>query len=101
MSIERMVNAAGDAGTAIALALAALPDVTSEVARPYVPEPQSQLDRARRELRERVAEHPAIPQRSLIPAARYRSTLRQRIWPAQGGYGAISRYRVAGAFLRG
>src|SRR5262245_11740056 len=25
----------------------------------------------------------------LIPAARYRSTLRQRIWPAQGGYGAI------------
>src|SRR5262245_23708303 len=44
----------GDAGTAMALALAALPDVTSEVARPYVPEPQSQLDRARRELRERV-----------------------------------------------
>src|SRR5262245_45031706 len=43
----------GDAGTALVLALEALPDVASEIARPCVGEPELQLDRAQRDLRER------------------------------------------------
>jgi WD40 repeat protein len=45
---------AGDGGTAVLLALEALPDDTGETARPYVPEPELQLDGAWRNLRERL-----------------------------------------------
>jgi WD40 repeat protein len=46
--------APGGAGTAILLALEALPDITNHLARPYVPEAKLQLDAAWRDLRERV-----------------------------------------------
>jgi WD40 repeat protein len=43
-----------DPGTAMLLALEALPDTATGVARPYVPEAELQLDRAWRALRERL-----------------------------------------------
>ena len=45
---------AGDAATAILLALEALPDDAAGIARPYVPEPELQLDGGWRDLRERL-----------------------------------------------
>ena len=50
--LARQHNAEGNAGLAILLALAALPD--TGIARPYVPEAELQLDAASRTLRERV-----------------------------------------------
>ena len=43
-----------DSGTAILLALEALPDTAAGVTRPYVPEAELQLDGAWRALRERL-----------------------------------------------
>ena len=50
--LARQQNAEGNAGSAILLALAALPD--TGIARPYVPEAELQLDGASRNLRERI-----------------------------------------------
>jgi hypothetical protein len=50
--LARQQRTAGDAGTATLLALEALPD--TGVARPYLPEPELQLDGAWRDLRERL-----------------------------------------------
>jgi WD40 repeat protein len=47
-------SVAGDAGSAILLALEALPDVDAGIARPFVPEAEYQLDGAWRALRERL-----------------------------------------------
>jgi len=47
-------RAEGDAGTAMLLALEALPDADAGVDRPYVPEAEMQLDGACREVRERL-----------------------------------------------
>ena len=44
----------GDAGSAVLLALAGLPDAAAGAARPYVPEAELQLDSAWRDLRERL-----------------------------------------------
>jgi WD40 repeat protein len=52
--LARQQRAAGDAGSAVLLALEALPDDTAGIARPYVPEPELQLDGALRDLRERL-----------------------------------------------
>src|SRR5262249_37577816 len=52
--LARQQRTAGDAGTAALLALEALPDDTVGVSRPYVPEPELQLDGAWRDLRERL-----------------------------------------------
>jgi hypothetical protein len=52
--LARQRRTAGDAGTAVLLALEALPDEAGGVARPYLPEPELQLDGARRDLRERL-----------------------------------------------
>jgi hypothetical protein len=52
--LARQQRTAGDAGTAALLALEALPDDTTETARPYVPEAESQLVGAWRDLRERL-----------------------------------------------
>ena len=49
----RQQRTAGDAGTAILLSLEALPDRNAGITRPYVPEPELQLDGALREMRER------------------------------------------------
>jgi hypothetical protein len=51
--LARQQLTAGDAGTAALLALEALPDEAADVARPYLPEPELQLDRAWRAFRER------------------------------------------------
>src|SRR5262249_38608610 len=45
---------AGDAGIALLLALEALPDSEAGITRPYLPEPELQLDGAWRDLRERL-----------------------------------------------
>jgi hypothetical protein len=50
----RQQRAAGDAGTAVLLALEALPDAAAGVVRPYVPEAELQLDGTWRDLRERL-----------------------------------------------
>ena len=52
--LARQQRTAGDAGTAILLALEALPDDTARIARPYIPEAELQLDGALRHLRERL-----------------------------------------------
>jgi hypothetical protein len=52
-ALARRERAEGDAATAILLALEALPDDTAGIARPYIPEPEAQLDGAWRDLRER------------------------------------------------
>ena len=49
---------AGDAGSAILLALEALPDAATGKAWPYVPEAELQLDGALRDLRERLILRP-------------------------------------------
>jgi hypothetical protein len=56
--LARQQRTAGDAGTAVLLALEALPDEAAEIARAYVPESELQLDRAWRDLRERLVLHP-------------------------------------------
>src|SRR5262249_21243027 len=48
----RQQRTAGDAGTAMLLALEALPDSSAGITRPYVPESELQLDGAWREMRE-------------------------------------------------
>jgi predicted oxidoreductase (fatty acid repression mutant protein) len=50
----RQQRTAGDAGTAILLSLEALPDSKAGITRPYVREPELQLDGAWRDLRERL-----------------------------------------------
>jgi hypothetical protein len=50
----RQQRIGGDAGTATLLSLEALPDSNASITRPYVPEPELQLDGAWRELRERL-----------------------------------------------
>ena len=50
----RQQRATGDAGTAVLLALEALPDAAAGTDRPYVPEAELQLDGAWRDLRERL-----------------------------------------------
>jgi WD40 repeat protein len=52
--LARQRRTAGDAGTAALLALEALPDDTAEIARPYLPEAELQLDGGWRDLRERL-----------------------------------------------
>ena len=52
--LARQQRAAGDAGTAVLLALEALPDHAAGTNRPYVPEAELQLDGAWRDLRERL-----------------------------------------------
>src|SRR5271165_6297186 len=47
-------RAEGDAGTALQVALEALPDRAAGVDRPYIPEAELQLDGASRDLRERL-----------------------------------------------
>jgi hypothetical protein len=51
--LARQQRAAGDAGTAVLLALEALPDDTAGITRPYVPQSRFQLSGAWRDLRER------------------------------------------------
>ena len=53
-NLARQRRAEGDAGTAILLALAALPDPGAKIVRPYVTEAELQLDGALRALRERI-----------------------------------------------
>jgi hypothetical protein len=50
----RQQRTAGDATTAVLVALEALPDGTAGIARPYAPELELQLDGACRDLRERL-----------------------------------------------
>ena len=52
--LARQQRSAGDAATAVLLALGALPDRTAGIARLYVPEPELQLDGAWRDQRERL-----------------------------------------------
>src|SRR5262249_51323678 len=52
-ALARRERAEGDAATAMLLALEALPDDTAGNARPYIPEPEEQLDGAWHDLRER------------------------------------------------
>jgi Novel STAND NTPase 1/WD domain, G-beta repeat/TIR domain len=52
--LARQRRVAGDSGTALLLALAALPDAASGTLRPYVPEAERSLDGAARSLRELI-----------------------------------------------
>ena len=82
-----------DPGTAILLALEALPDTAAEVTRPYVPEAELRLDSALPALRERLVlkGHPTAPVRSAafssdgkrIVTASRDSTV--QLWDAESG----------------
>jgi len=52
--LARQRRQAADVGTALLLALEALPDAATETSRPYVPEAEFALDSAWRVLRERM-----------------------------------------------
>src|SRR5262249_25967711 len=52
--LARQQREAGDVGTALLLALEALPDPAAVIARPYFPEAELALDQAWRVLRERI-----------------------------------------------
>jgi hypothetical protein len=53
-NVARQRREEGDAGTAVLLALEALPDLGAEIVRPYVTEAELQLEGALRALRERI-----------------------------------------------
>src|SRR5439155_320542 len=52
--LARQLRQAGEAGTALLLALEALPDAASGTSRPYVPDAEYALDGARQRSRERM-----------------------------------------------
>src|SRR5215510_6524018 len=54
VDLARQRREAGDAATALLLALEALPDPAGGIARPYIPEAELALDQASRALRERI-----------------------------------------------
>jgi WD40 repeat protein/energy-coupling factor transporter ATP-binding protein EcfA2 len=87
----RQRSDSGDSGTAVLLALEALPDAADGISRPYVPEAELQLDSAWRDLRERLDLGPnhAVYSAAFSPDGKRIVTASQdktaRVWDAETG----------------